>query len=156
MPNSSGLLNSWKEISAYLGRGVRTVQRWEKEGLPVRRIGSGNRAPVLAYAHEIDFWIHARAETMASTRHHNLVPDTDALHQSIDQARILRGRMIELRRNQLDSLEQLIATVISMEKSFGANLADPNVNLIPQLIEGPEALSAVGVQKVALAGGNVA
>jgi hypothetical protein len=33
-------LNGWKEIAAYLGRSVRTVQRWEKDfGLPVRRFG---------------------------------------------------------------------------------------------------------------------
>ncbi len=32
------LLDSWKEIAAYLDREVRTVQRWEKkEGLPVHR-----------------------------------------------------------------------------------------------------------------------
>ena len=32
-------LDSWKEIAAYLGRGVRTVQRWEREeGLPVHRL----------------------------------------------------------------------------------------------------------------------
>ncbi len=34
------LLNSWKEIAAYMGRGVRTVQRWERDlALPVRRLG---------------------------------------------------------------------------------------------------------------------
>jgi hypothetical protein len=32
-------LDSWKEIASYLGRGVRTVQRWEcEEGLPVHRL----------------------------------------------------------------------------------------------------------------------
>ncbi len=31
------VLNSWKEIACYLGRGVRTVQRYERDlGLPVR------------------------------------------------------------------------------------------------------------------------
>src|SRR4051812_33630088 len=35
---SSNTLQSWKEIAAYLKRGVRTVQRWERShGLPVRR-----------------------------------------------------------------------------------------------------------------------
>ena len=30
-------LDSWKQIAAYLGRGVTTVQRWEaEEGLPVQ------------------------------------------------------------------------------------------------------------------------
>jgi hypothetical protein len=32
-------LNSWKEIASYMGRGVRTVQRYERElHLPVGRI----------------------------------------------------------------------------------------------------------------------
>jgi hypothetical protein len=30
------LLNGWKEIAGFFGRGVRTVQRWEQQlGLPV-------------------------------------------------------------------------------------------------------------------------
>jgi len=42
-------LNSWKEIATYLSRGVRTVQRWERElKLPVHRIGKGKRSPVYA------------------------------------------------------------------------------------------------------------
>ena len=41
-----GRLDSWKEIAAYLGRGIRTVQRWEREeGLPVHRIAHENAAP---------------------------------------------------------------------------------------------------------------
>lgn len=32
----AGRLDSWKEIAVYLGRDVRTVQRWERrEGLPI-------------------------------------------------------------------------------------------------------------------------
>jgi hypothetical protein len=30
-PPSADRLESWKEIAAYLRRGVRTVQRWERE-----------------------------------------------------------------------------------------------------------------------------
>jgi hypothetical protein len=34
-------LDSWKEIAAYLGRSIRTVQRWEREeGLPVHRLAT--------------------------------------------------------------------------------------------------------------------
>jgi len=52
------MLNSWKEIAAYLGRGVRTVQRWERElGLPIHRIGKGKRSPVYATIAELKFWI---------------------------------------------------------------------------------------------------
>lgn len=52
------MLNSWKEIAAYLGRGVRTVQRWERDlRLPVHRIGKGKRAPVYATVSELRFWL---------------------------------------------------------------------------------------------------
>ena len=50
------VLSSWKEIASFLGKGVRTVQRWEKcIGLPVHRPG-GNCGVVLAYPAEIDAW----------------------------------------------------------------------------------------------------
>jgi excisionase family DNA binding protein len=52
------MLNSWKEIASYLGRGVRTVQRWERENdLPVHRIGKGRRSPVCAMVPELKFWL---------------------------------------------------------------------------------------------------
>jgi hypothetical protein len=51
-------LNGWKEIAAYLGRSVRTVQRWEKEfGLPVRRFGLSKPESVFAIQREIDAWL---------------------------------------------------------------------------------------------------
>jgi hypothetical protein len=50
-------LNGWKEIAAYFGKGVRTVQRWEKElGLPVHRIGSAAGEIVYALPPELDRW----------------------------------------------------------------------------------------------------
>ena len=48
--NGNERLDSWKEISAYLKRGVRTVQRWEREaGLPVHRLATEKRGLVHAY-----------------------------------------------------------------------------------------------------------
>lgn len=53
----SDVLESWKEIAAYLNRTVRTVQRWEKlEGLPVHRLGHARQATVCAYRAELDAW----------------------------------------------------------------------------------------------------
>jgi hypothetical protein len=52
------VLNSWKEIAGYLGRGVRTVQRWERHlGLPVHRPKGKNRSAVLAFPSELDNWL---------------------------------------------------------------------------------------------------
>jgi TolB-like protein/Tfp pilus assembly protein PilF len=50
-------LETWGEIASYLGREIRTVQRWEKSlGLPVRRLGGADKSRVFAFRHEIDAW----------------------------------------------------------------------------------------------------
>ncbi len=55
-------LNSWKEIATYLGRGVRTVQRWERSlALPVHRIGDRSRGPVFSFQHELNMWMRTHA-----------------------------------------------------------------------------------------------
>jgi TolB-like protein len=54
-------LESWKEIAAYLNRGVRTVRRWEtEEGLPVHRHVHRTLGSVYAYKSEIDTWRRTR------------------------------------------------------------------------------------------------
>jgi len=54
-------LDSWGEIASYLGREVRTVQRWERtEGLPVRRHEHKKKSTVYAYTGELDAWIKNR------------------------------------------------------------------------------------------------
>ena len=54
-------LDSWKEIAAYLGRGVRTVQRWEREeGLPVHRLAHAERGSVFADPAELTEWWKSR------------------------------------------------------------------------------------------------
>jgi len=61
------LLDSWKEIAAYLDREVRTVQRWEKkEGLPVHRQIHEKLGTVYAYKSEIDAWWRERSAKLAS------------------------------------------------------------------------------------------
>lgn len=51
-------LNGWKEIAAFIGKAVRTVQRWEKEyGLPVRRLGGDSGEIVFADRRELEDWI---------------------------------------------------------------------------------------------------
>jgi hypothetical protein len=57
------ILNSWKEIAMYVGRGVRTVQRYElRLGFPVRRPAGMFRGSVMAFSDEIDAWLN-RAPT---------------------------------------------------------------------------------------------
>ncbi len=54
-------LDSWKEIAVYLGRDVRTAQRWERrEGLPAHRHCHPKGNSVWALKGEIDAWLHSR------------------------------------------------------------------------------------------------
>lgn len=56
-PRSVDRPDSWKQIAAYLLRGARTVQRWEREeGLPVHRLQHDKLGSVYAYKSELDAW----------------------------------------------------------------------------------------------------
>jgi len=56
--SNAEVLNSWKEVALYMGRGVRTVQRWEQDlGLPVRRPRGKARSAVIAMRSELDRWL---------------------------------------------------------------------------------------------------
>jgi hypothetical protein len=56
---TASVLHSWKDIASYVGRGVRTVQRWEHDyGLPVHRPNQRERSAVLAFPEEIKAWLH--------------------------------------------------------------------------------------------------
>lgn len=62
----ANLLDSWKEIAAYLDRRIRTAQRWEKrEGLPVHRHIHSKASSVYAFKHEVDAWRHSRRQPVS-------------------------------------------------------------------------------------------
>ncbi len=55
------VLNSWKDIAAFLKCGVRTAQRWERDlNLPVYRPRPGKRGPVCAFPNEIRMWMQQK------------------------------------------------------------------------------------------------
>jgi len=65
-------LESWKEISSYLQRSVKTCQRWEVElGLPIHRLDGTPSARVFADPDELDAWI-------AEKLHHAEAPEAGA------------------------------------------------------------------------------
>ncbi len=103
--------DSWKEIAAYLKRGARTVQRWEREeGLPVHRLVHGTLGSVYAYRAELDRWWAQRSADLA--------PQEPALEPSVavlpfadmsrerDQAYFCEGIAEEI-RNALSRVEGL-------------------------------------------------
>lgn len=65
----SRCLDGWKDIAAYLGRDVRTVQRWEKSlGLPVQRVQDSKSGSVYAFGSEIDAWRRERGRKISQER----------------------------------------------------------------------------------------
>jgi Tol biopolymer transport system component len=65
-PTPEDRLDSWKEIAAYLGRGIRTVQRWEREeGLPVHRLAHDKRGSIYARREELAAWWESRRVSLA-------------------------------------------------------------------------------------------
>lgn len=78
---SKELLGSWKEIATFLNRGVRTVQRWEREEhLPVRRHDHNKRATVFAVASEVEEWMKNRSGSdrlNTPSEHASLYADVD-------------------------------------------------------------------------------
>src|ERR1700691_78538 len=62
LPEESAVLSSWKDIARYMGKGVRTVQRWEHHlGLPVRRPnGASHKSAVLLDRGDLDAWLATR------------------------------------------------------------------------------------------------
>ncbi len=83
---SAEVLNSWKQIAMYLGRGVRTVQRWERDlGLPVHRPRGKHRSAVLAIPDELDQWVH---RTPAQALNNAISNHVDLAKYLRDQSRI--------------------------------------------------------------------
>jgi hypothetical protein len=94
-----GYFTSWKEIAQYLGKGVRTVQRWERDGgLPVRHNVAHARHSVLSTPEELDEWVRSRTRGPAG-------PVAMALRREIAE---LRTENMELRA-RLDSTEAAVA-----------------------------------------------
>jgi hypothetical protein len=83
-------LDSWKEIAVYLGREVRTAQRWERrEGLPVNRHVHAKASSVWALKHEIDAWLHSRngAASGPAPKEKCSKPATESLNPARMQAK---------------------------------------------------------------------
>jgi len=111
-PPSQHILNSWKEIAAYLGRGVRTVQRWEENlGLPVHRPGGRMHSAVLALPEELDQWLrhtqvrsHGNGNGDAPNGTHKVAIDLLGIARDL---LVLSERLVDLDRGHQPEAEKL-------------------------------------------------
>ena len=92
----------------YLDRGVRTVQRWEVElGLPVRRPFGHSRSTVLALRDDLCAWLQTRPRGK-HVPHSRFDVNRTMVHDSIAEARRLRGEMSALRETHAAAVRALI------------------------------------------------
>ena len=106
----STVLTCWKDIANYLGKGVRTVQRWEQEfGLPVRRPkGIAHKSAVIAYARDLDDWLESRWTQRNGHRHAHTVGASSNLDDLIRTAQELRTTHDSLMRETRAALAALV------------------------------------------------
>ena len=102
---NADVLNSWKEVASYLGRGVRTVQRWEQElSLPVRRPRGKSRSAIIALRSELDEWLQRASLHQLPLEEPGLPPPTNGRHRQLHERTILlvgQTRLLVDRSNQL-------------------------------------------------------
>jgi hypothetical protein len=125
--DAPSILNSWKEIADYLGRGVRTVQRWEHElHLPVHRIGKGKRSPVYANLAELKFWLstsgvgrrgkdHSHANPGPAPVVRDGVKPIENSRRLLQTARDLAQRVAETSVRQRRQAEDLQAWILKIQ-----------------------------------------
>ena len=115
----TNVLNSWKEIANYLGRGVRTVQRYEHDlGLPIRRPSGKSRSSVIALTEELDEWLRRTPPSaLNSTSAKTALPQVvTALHGSLRQQDSLRQLCQDLRNANVEALRTLTGTIRQMQE----------------------------------------
>src|SRR5438045_8771098 len=88
-------LSGWKDIANYLEKGVRTVQRYERElGLPVRRPAGKPTGSVVATRAELDAWV------AASPIREAFQLTTPGSKASAGTAESMRARLVEIARSR--------------------------------------------------------
>lgn len=118
------VLTSWKDIARYMGKGVRTVQRWELDfGLPVRRPQGSNKKAVLARPSDLDAWVALRCTSRAGQQaqgDNGSVPQFSRLallYAQIETSRKLRQNNSELLTEVRQQLKELRRHVIELQMS---------------------------------------
>ena len=100
------VLSGWKSIAKYLDCGIRTAQRWEQGGLPIRRPVRGIRGMVVADSEDLDswrlnsaFWRTQDFELLSNLEH------SRQLRAEVHQARKTLRLKMQVLRNEVAALQ---------------------------------------------------
>jgi hypothetical protein len=119
------ILSGWKDIANYLGKGVRTVQRYERElGLPIRR-PAGKLSSVIATKPEIETWVatHTTRTLVLGHSEQHSPAIVNELRGNIAELRRLREHIAESRQALAESRHTLKQTLESIGVSIQARRA---------------------------------
>ena len=116
-PDHTGLevLCGWKEIARYLGKGVRTLQRYERDlSLPVRRLSGNRGGSVVATKSDLDNWLK-----LAPTVQESLNRTTQTLQENL-RLQIAQGlrEQAQLRTQMTALQEELKMSVRKVHESI--------------------------------------
>lgn len=118
-------LSGWKEIANYLGKGVRTVQRYEWQmGLPVRRPAGKPRGSVVATKLELDAWVNAspiRKAFCLTRAPGDFTGSATTITQRLQEMSRLREQMAELRTELNAAIELLRDSVCCLQVELSKN-----------------------------------
>src|SRR5690348_1731708 len=110
------ILSGWKQIADHLGKGVRTVRRYERElSLTVRRPAGKSSVSVIATADELDAWvttspIRSQFELARPTANTEMLEE---LRRNVREMSRLRRETQEVRHGISESLELLRTNIRS-------------------------------------------
>jgi hypothetical protein len=112
----------WKEIAAHLEKGVRTVQRWERQfGLPVQRPNARSKGIVRASRDELDHWMSTQWSRRATTKTKPaqvLLPDR-TVAKNVVAPEELRASNRELLNQFKESLRELNTHCQELRETLG-------------------------------------
>ncbi len=133
------ILNGWKEIAGYLGRGVRTVQRWESEiGLPVHRPHGKSKSAVIAIPSELDEWVGRTPQLSTDGRMYEpdgTAPKTSAMRVLVveDSIRDLSTCFTVLRKlgaAEVDVAGNVPSALLRLEEIAAGKMAKPDIMIL--------------------------
>lgn len=119
------MLSSWKEIAQFFGKGVRTVQRWEKTlDLPIHRPPGAPSNVVLAKESDLEEWMnrgivgsHLRAEAAVE----NSFDSIELTLRNLPRDPVERSERLQMIKERIEALRR---TVEEMERgSDGHSIA---------------------------------
>lgn len=121
------ILSGWKEIARHLGRGVRTVQRYERElALPIRRPTGKSHGSVVATVDELDTWVTAiPIREQFRLTHSALKTDiTEQLRRNIEVMSQLQKESHRLQKESQQARHALLGRLKLLHANIGLAMRD--------------------------------